>query len=164
MSLWVTSPLSEVLQSPPNALLPFDRPMDRIYILAILTTNFWAQNIIQSQQLDHPKQLIKALVLNFLFSRNRDEGECQQGLSSNPKWIKVYHALLVWQSLYQDVCNLNSMLLSPLLELPPTNVLDSLFVMELALHPSPEIITTYRGKLNPEKQELYDKIVQVINI
>ena len=56
------------------------------------------------------------------------------------------------------------MLLSPLLELPPTNILDSPFVIELALHPSPEIINTYRGKLNPEKQELYDKIVQVINI
>ena len=42
------SVLCEVLQSPPNALLPFDRPTDHIYILASLTTNFWAQNIIQS--------------------------------------------------------------------------------------------------------------------
>ena len=158
------SALCEVLQPPPKALSSFDGPTDRSYILATLTTNFWAQNLLQSQQLDHPVQLIKGLVLNFLFSRDRDERESRQGLYQNPMWIKVYHALLEWQSLYQDVCGLNSMFLSPLLELPLTNILDGPFVMELALHPSPEIITTYRGKLNPEKQELYDKIVQVITI
>ena len=55
-------------------------------------------------------------------------------LYSSPMWIKVYHALLEWQSLYHDVCGLNSMLLSPFLELPPSSILDGSFVIETALN------------------------------
>ena len=67
-------------------------------------------------------------------------------------WIKVYHAILEWQSLYHDVCSLNSMLCSPFLKLPPTNILNAPFVMELALNPCPGLILTCQARLSQEKE------------
>ena len=80
---------------------------------------------------------------------------------SHPMWIKVYHALLQWQCLYKDVCGLNQMLLSPFKELPLTNILNGSFVIRLALS-GPDSITGYRGRLSPEKQDLYDRTVQIL--
>ena len=154
--------LCGVIQSPSHMLTVLSGPIDDIYTLAILSTYYWAQHITTSNELDQPHQLIQALVLNFLFSIDRDEHKLQEDLYADPMWIKCHHALLEWQSLYLDMCHLNSVLNSPLRELPPTNILDSPFVVELALHPSPEIITTYRGRLSKEKQEQYDKFVKLI--
>jgi len=61
------------------------------------------------------------------------------------------------------VCHLNVVLHSPLCELPLTNILDGPFVIELALHPTPEIITTYRGRLKKEMQEQFDKFIDYLN-
>ncbi len=156
------SAICEVLQSP-DILSSFQDPHHKRYALATLATCYWARHVIRSQQLDHPEQLIKALVLNFLYSRDLEESE-MPSQHVHPMWVKVYHALLEWQSLYQDVCNLNSTLQSPLQELPLTNIVDGPFVMELALHPSPDIITTFRGRLNATQEDTFDLIIKIIDI
>ena len=158
------SAICEILQSPADALSILESDLGHVYVLASLTTHYWAKNLFLSQHLPHPDQLIKALILNFIFSH----GECQEKsgrcLYLDPRWIKVYHAILEWQSLYNDVCSLNSMLCSPFLELPPTNILDAPFVMELALNPSPDVILTYQARLGPEEKDLFTKIVDMVNI
>ena len=157
------SVICEVLRSPEGILQKLNGALDNTYLLGVLTTHYWAQYLFHSKQeeiktFDHPDQLIRALVLNFLFSP--EKGSIQLDLYSSPMWIKVYHALLEWQSLYHDVCGLNSMLLSPFLELPLSSILDGSFVIETALNPNPEIIITYKRRLSPPKQELYDRIIE----
>ena len=151
--------ICDVLTSPPVILLKFNRNFDSTYLLAILATHYWAQHLLQQQELNQPEQLIKSLVLNFFIRLEEDKKEIQQSLYSNPSWIKVYHALLEWQALYRDVCGLNSMLLCPFLELHPTNILDSSFVIELALHPDPNITATFQDRMTKEQQDLYDRII-----
>ena len=158
------SAICEILQSPADALSILESDLGHVYVLASLTTHYWAKSLLHSQHLPHPDQLIKALVLNFIFSRGENQEKSGCSLYSDPMWIKVYHAILEWQSLYRDVCSLNFMLCSPFLELPPTNILDAPFVMELALNPSPDVILTYHEKLGPEKKDLFTKIVSMINI
>ena len=158
------SAICEILQSPADVLSIFESDLGRGYVLASLTTHYWAKSLLHSQHLPHPDQLIKALILNFIFSRGENQEKSGCSLYSDPMWIKVYHAILEWQSLYHDVCSLNFMLCSPFLELPPTNILDAPFVMELALNPSPDVILTYQAKLGQEKKDLFTKIVDMINI
>ena len=154
--------MCEILQSPADTLLRIDKELDHVYVLASLTAHYWAKHLLRSQHLQHPEQLIKAFILNFFFS----PGDDRDGpiLYTDPMWIKVYHAVLEWQSVYRNACCLNLMLCSPFVELHPTNILDSQFVMKLALDPSPDIILTYLARLSQEKKVLYTKIVDMINI
>ena len=152
--------IRDVLQMREGVLQEFSGALDKKYLLGILTTHYWVQHLFHSNQLDEPNQLIKALVLNFFFC---PEGNVHQGRQYwHPKWIKVYHALLEWQSLYFDVCGLNAMLLSPFLELPLKNILHGSFVTELALLSGPEDIALYWGMLTQAEQELYDRIVRIL--
>ena len=54
--------------------------------------------------------------------------------------------------MYRNACCLNLMLSSPFVELHPTNILDSQFVMKLALDPSPDIIFDVPGKVESRKE------------
>ena len=155
--------ICDVLEMPMVTFQEFSGALDNTYLLGILTTHYWAQHLFHSNQLDEPNQLIKALVLNFFFCP--EQGNVHQGQQYlQPKWIKVYHALLEWQSLYFDVCGLNEMLLSPFPELPLKNILHGSFVTELALLFGPESIVKYRGMLTQAEQELHDKIVKILVI
>ena len=147
--------MCQTLRAPECYLTLFNGDHDNTFILAILTTRYWAHPI-NEERFCPTHQLVKALVLNFFIGC-----ESYTKQDQNSMWFKVYHSLLEWQSLYQDVCGLNSMLLYPFSELPPTNTLDSEFVIELALS-SPDIVITYQKKLTQERQELYDKIIQAI--
>ena len=89
--------ICKLLQSPPGVLVKFSTDMDSTYLLAILTTCYWTQHLMQSKKLDHPGQFVKSLVLNVSVSTENDE-QLQQIPLSNP-WIKVDHALLEWQAL-----------------------------------------------------------------
>ena len=156
-----TMVICDVLHMPMGTLQEFSGALDKKYLLGIITTQYWAQHLFDSSQLDDPNQLIKALVLNFFFCPER--GNVHQGQQyCDPKWIKVYHALLEWQSLYFDVCGLNEMLLSPFPELPLKNILHGSFVTELALLSGPESIVKYRGMLTQAEQEVHDKIVKIL--
>lgn len=75
--------------------------------------------------------------------------------------MKVYHALLEWQSLYQDVCNLNLMLWQPLTIRSSSYLFDGPFIFFLALQP-PEEIDTFVGELDQEKKAQYDQVLSVI--
>ena len=154
--------ICKLLQSPPGVLVKFSTDMDSTYLLAILTTCYWTQHLMQSKKLDHPEQLVKSLVLNFFVSTENDE-QLQQTPLSNP-WIKVDHALLEWQVLYRNVVDLNFMLLCPFRELHPSNILDCPFVIELALDLGSEDTATYRKRLTHDKLKLYDKILTTLNV
>ena len=153
--------ICDVFEMPMDTLREFSGALDNKYLLGILTTHYWAQHLFHSNQLDDPDQLIKALVLNFFFCPERRD--IQQGQQYwCPKWVKVYHALLEWQSLYRDVCALNSMLLSPFIELPLKNIVHGSFVTELTLISGSERIFIYQGTLPQVEQELYDRIVRIL--
>ena len=160
--LLATEAITEVFMCQKETHSKFDKLFDKKYLLGIMTTHRWLRHLLKddggSSKFEHPNQLARAVVLSFLWEREDDKE--QEDLYFNPMWIKVYHAILEWQSLYHDMCDLNTLLLSPFPELPPENIIDGVFVIELALDPNPDsIITEHREKLTFLKQELYDKIV-----
>ena len=158
--------ITDILMCPKETHSKFDKVLDNTYLLGIMTTRRWLRWLRRLHKddggctkLDHlPYQLARAVVLSFLWEREDDKE--QEDLYFNPMWIKVYHAILEWQSLYHDVCDLNTLLLSPFPELPTENIIDGAFVIELTLDSNPDsIITEHRKKLTVLKQELYDRIV-----
>ena len=149
--------ICDVLGVPVDILQEFS--LDERYLLGIITTHCWAQHLFRSRHLVDPNQLIKALVLNFLFCPEKED----VGKDSQSECVEVYHALLEWQDLYLGVCGLNAMLLSPFLELPLSNILHGLFVKKLALMSDADI-ARYRERLtSTEKRDLYDKIIGVLH-
>ena len=149
--------ICDVLGVPVDTLRDFS--LDERYLLGIITTHCWAQHLFRSRHLVNPNQLIKALVLNFLFCPEKEDVDWD----SQSECVEVYHALLEWQDLYLGVCGLNAMLLSPFLELPLSNILHGLFVKKLALMSDADI-ARYRERLtSTEKRDLYDKIIGVLH-
>ncbi len=124
------------------------------YLMAILVTQYWAQQV---KYIGHRDRLIKSLVLNFFICPEKEGNPLDQ--FSDPQWIKVYHALLEWQALYRDVCNLNTMLFNPFAELHPNHLFYDTFVISMALNPNPEVISTLQRKMSLEKQHLYETII-----
>ena len=149
--------ICDVLGVPVDILRDFS--LNERYLLGIITTHCWAQHLFRSRHLDYPKQLITALVLNFLFCPEKEDVDWD----SQSECVEMYHALLEWQHLYLGVSGLNAMLLSPFLELPLTNILHGLFVKKLALMSNADI-ARYRERLtSTEKRDLYDKIIGVLH-
>ena len=149
--------ICDVLGVPVDILREFS--LDERYLLGIITTHCWAQHLFRPRHLVDPNQLIKALVLNFLFCPEKEDVDWD----SQSECVEVYHALLEWQDLYLGVCGLNAMLLSPFLELPLSNILHGLFVKKLALMSDADI-ARYRERLtSTEKRDLYDKIIGVLH-
>lgn len=139
---------------------------DKKLLLAVLVTHRWAQYLIEKEPVPNPRQLISALVVNFFLDLS-DPGTYRQPSIdetrfSDPYWLKVYHALLEWQSLYSSVCSLNAMLCQPLEPLSPSFLFDGPLVIFLALHPSPDIIDTYVGRLGPEERAQYGDVLDLI--
>ena len=139
---------------------------DRSLILVTLVTHCWARYLIESKQLPDPTQLIKALVVNFFLNLSAPEAnrspDIDESLYSHSDWLKVYHAVLVWKSLYRNVHSLNTMLLEPLQPRSPYFLFDGPLVFFLALHESPEIIDTYRNKLTEEDQIRCNKLFDLV--
>ena len=162
--LLATEAITVVLLCPKETHSKFDKVLDKIYLLGVMTTHRWLRHLLKddggSSKFEHPNQLARAVVLSFLWEREDDKE--QEDLYFNPMWIKVYHAILEWQSLYHDVCDLNTLLLSPFPELPTDNIIDGAFVIELALDPNPDSIMEYRERLTVEKQDLYDKVIEFL--
>lgn len=128
--------------------------------LAILTTYFWMNpSFAVAERCCPSQQLLKSLVLNFFMSS--ELADKNNDVLYNTR-LRTYHNLLEWQSLYMDICGLNSMLLHPFPEIPPTNVLDSEFVLGLALSPNMDTINAFRDELTQEKLECYDQVMQMI--
>ena len=156
--------ITDILMCPKETHSKFDKVLDKAYLLGIMTTHRWLHHLLKddggSSKFEHPNQLARAVVLSFL--REREDDKEQEDLYFNPMWIKVYHAILEWQSLYHDVCDLNTLLLSPFPELPTDNIIDGAFVIELALDPNPDSIMEYRERLTVEKQDLYDKVIEFL--
>ncbi len=86
---------------------------DKSLILVTLVTCCWAKYLFDNEQLPKPEQLIKALVVNFFLNLSAPGADRQPDIDesqySNSYLVKVYHALLVWKSLYCNVYNLNAM-------------------------------------------------------
>lgn len=161
-----TQAICEVLQCPEDIVHKLEGDCDRSLSLVTLVTHCWAQYLIEKEPIPNPSQLISALVVNFFFNLGDPEAHRQPAIAvsdfTNPYWIKVYHALLEWQSLYCNVCNLNAMLCQPLQLLSPYFLFDGPLIFFLALHPSPQIIDTYMDKLQPERRAQYKKVLDFI--
>ena len=159
-----TEAITDILMCPKETHSKFDKVLDKAYLLGIMTTHRWLRHLLKddggSSKFEHPHQLAQAVVLSFLWEREDDKE--QEDLYFNPMWIKVYHAILEWQSLYDDVYDLNTLLLSPFPELPTDNIIDGAFVIELTLDPNPGSIMEYRERLTVEKQDLYDKLIEFL--
>ena len=159
--------LCEVLKCPVYILSQLEGESDKWLIIATLVTRFWAKYLIKTQRVPHPDQLTKALVLNFFLDLSEAEGGrpsiINKSQFSNPLWIKVYHTILEWQSLYRSVCSLNHVLLHPLVEIPQNFLFDGPLVMFLATYPSPDIIETYISRLDDVKAKLYKKVYDLVN-
>jgi len=157
----------EILMCPKETSSKFDKLSKTTYLLGVLTTHRWLRHLLNDkdrcQKFDRPYLLARAVVLCFLRERSDDKEGEPEHLYFQAAWIKVYHAILEWQRLYHDACDLNMMLLSPFLELLPENIIDGAFVIELALHPNPDgIILECREKLTDRKRNLYDEIVEFL--
>lgn len=160
--------ICKVLQCPEDIVHKLEGESDRSLSLVTLVTRRWAQYIIEREPMPNPIQLVKALVVNFFFNLTDPEAYRQPSIDeskfSDPDWIKAYHALLEWQSLYRNVCSLNSMLCHPLQMLSPSFLFDGPLVIFLALHPSPDIIDTYVRKLDASKKAQYKKVFDLVII
>ena len=60
-----------VLGVPVDILQEFS--LDERYLLGIITAHCWAQHLFRSRQLVDPNQLIKAIVLNFLYCPEKED-------------------------------------------------------------------------------------------
>ena len=153
--------ICEVLECPEHIL-----DGESVYAIVTLVTRYWAKHLIQVEPMPNTEQLIKALVINFFFNLSDPDVDRQPDIDkskySDPYWIKVYHALLEWQSLYRNVCSLNAMLNHPFKVMSPCFLYDGPLVFFLALYPSPQIIDTYISKLNSVDKAQYEKIFSLI--
>jgi hypothetical protein len=149
----------KVLQCPEYLVHSSEVEGDKM--LVALVTRYWSSYIIEREPMPNPNQLVKAVVLNFFFNSS-DRAGIDEGNFSDPDWIKVYHALVEWQSLYRNVCSLNTMLCQPFRTISPSFLFDGPFIIFLALHPSPDIIDTYAMKLSISNKSQYRKLLASI--
>lgn len=153
--------ICNVLRCPENILTVCGSK--RSLSLVTLATRRWAQHVIAREPMPNPRQLVKALVVNFFLNLSDPDKYRQPSIDkskySDPDWIKAYHALLEWQSLYRNVCSLNALLCQPLEMLSSSFLFDGPLVIFLALHPSPDIINTYASRMDDSKKTLYKQIL-----
>ena len=150
--------ICEVLRCPEAMVHELETNVaDQSLVLVTLVTRFWGKYLTESQQLPNPEQLIKAVVVNFFLNLSDPGANRQRDIDvsrySHPEWIKVYHALLEWLSLYRSVCYLNAVLCKPFKPRSSCFLFDGPLIFFLALHVSPEIIDTYQRMISAEKKE-----------
>ena len=156
--------ICKVLQCPEDILAICS--LEKSLSLVALATRRWAQYVIAREPMPNPSQVVKALVVNFFLNLSDPDNyrppTIDESKYSDPDWIKAYHALLEWQSLYRNVCSLNAILCQPLEMQSSSFLFDGPLVIFLALHSSPDIIDTYARKIDSSKRTLYKQILDWI--
>ena len=137
--------ICEVLDCPESIVCALEHNKeDKSLILVTLVTHCWAEYLIKDEKLKLSKAqkliIIQAFVINFFLdlsdptSRPSEIDENNYYDDSFEDWRQVFHALLVWTSLYRNVHSLNAMLCEPLLPMSPRFLLDGPLVIFLAIH------------------------------
>lgn len=158
--------ICEVLNCPDDHIMhALDNEAERSLILVTLVTRCWAENLFsQEKKPPKPEQLVKALVLNFFLNLNapdRKLAEVDNSKHGKEGWREIFHALLVWKSLYRNAHSLNAMLLEPLQPMPSCRLFDGPLVIFLALATAKKI-SVYEGMLTAEHKGQFDKLFSLI--
>lgn len=160
--------ICEVLECTEDIMHQLKGESDKSLTIVSLATRYWAKQLLKRDPLPNPKQLIKALVINFFLNLSDPEVHRQPVIDKTSffksDWIKVYHALLEWQSLYCNVCSLNFVLQQPLEMRSPSFLFDGPLIIFLALNDTPQIIDTYIHRLEPDVKVHYEKVLQIVSL
>lgn len=129
--------ICKVLHSPEDIVRKMEGDSDKKLSLVTLITHHWAQSVIEKDQCRIPDNSLllwlstsSSTLATLILTANQPL--MHESRFSDPYWLKVYHALLEWQSLYSNVCSLIAMLCQPLEPLSPSFLFDGPLVIFLA--------------------------------